>query len=98
MFLSIDAGNSNIVFGFCDKQSNRWIYKFRIQTKDDLKLLQIENQLNLFFLEYEILPERIEQIGISSVVPDINPLLKRFCQNFLGKTCYLIDGQSYQKL
>ncbi len=98
MFLSIDAGNSNITFGFFDTQAAKWIHEFRINTKTDLSRLQLEKELHLFFLENNLKPEQIQQIGFSSVVPEINPTIGQFCQEFLGKSCYLIHGKSYQKL
>jgi type III pantothenate kinase len=60
--------------------------------------LQIEKEMHLFFLENNLKPSNIEQVGISSVVPEINSVLQQFCREFLGKHCYLIEGGSYPKL
>ncbi|AFL83263.1 pantothenate kinase, type III [Belliella baltica DSM 15883] len=98
MFLSIDAGNSNIVFGFYDDETKTWKYECRVNTSTELSLIQIEKELHLFFLENDIKIEQIDQIGFSSVVPEINRMIAQFCSEFLGKSCYLISGKSYQKL
>ncbi|MCH7397389.1 type III pantothenate kinase [Belliella sp. DSM 107340] len=98
MFLSIDAGNSNIVFGFYDNQKAFWRYECRIQTKADITAIEIERDLHLFFLENDIKHEQIKTIGFSSVVPEINPVIKQFCAEFLRAPLYLISGKSYQKL
>lgn len=98
MFLAIDAGNTNITFGFFDALSQSWCFEYRINTFRDLTALQIEKEMHLFFLENNIKPSQIAQIGISSVVPEINPVLQQFCREFLGKSCYMIEGKSYQKL
>jgi type III pantothenate kinase len=98
MFLSIDAGNSNIVFGFYELQSATWKYECRVNTKTEFLLIQLEKELHLFFLENDIKIEHIDQVGLSSVVPEINQMIAQFCSEFLGKSCYLIAGKSYQKL
>ncbi|PRY89270.1 type III pantothenate kinase [Mongoliibacter ruber] len=98
MFLAIDAGNSNIVFGFYDETKNKWIYEFRVETSRNLSVLQLEKTIHLFFLENNIKIDLITQVGISSVVPEVNPILQQFCMEYLGHTCYLIDGNSYKKL
>lgn len=98
MFLSIDAGNSNIVFGFYEAQSATWKYECRVNTKTEISLLQLEKELHLFFLENDIKIAHIDQVGFSSVVPEMNQMIAQFCSEFLGKSCYLIAGKSYQKL
>lgn len=98
MFLAIDAGNSNIVFGFYDETRSKWTYEFRVETSKNLTVLQLEKSIHLFFLENDIKIDLISGVGISSVVPEINPILQQFCVEYLGHTCYLIYGNSYRKL
>lgn len=98
MFLAVDAGNTNITFGFFDTHSMTWKFEYRINTLRDLTALQIEKEMHLFFLENDLKPFQIDQIGISSVVTEINAALQQFCREFFGKPCYLIEGRSYQKL
>ena len=98
MFLAIDARNTNITFGFYEEESKKWIYEYRINTLKELTVLQIEREIHLFFLENGIKTDKITAIGISSVVPEINPILQQFCKEYLEKNCYLIQGKSYQNL
>ncbi|MBW3467695.1 type III pantothenate kinase [Arthrospiribacter ruber] len=98
MFLAIDAGNSNIVFGFYDESAHSWIHEFRIETSKDFSLLKLEKEIRLFFLENNIKIDEIEHIGISSVVPEINNTLQKFCREYLEKEGFLISGSSYNKL
>ncbi|WP_194775212.1 type III pantothenate kinase [Pararhodonellum marinum] len=98
MFLSIDAGNSNIVFGFFDLRIKKWRYEFRIETQKNLPLVLLESKIHLFLLENKIKVGEINGVGISSVVPEINDLLLQFCQQFFGQEGYLIQGKSYLKL
>ena len=98
MFLSIDAGNSNIVFGLYDQNQNQWIYEFRVDTRFDLLESELEGAMHLFLLEKGLHKSQIIKVGISSVVPEINPLLLRFSKMYLGLEPYLINGKSYKKL
>lgn len=95
MFLAIDAGNSNIVFGFYDEAKQKWTHEFRVNTQKELSVLKLEKEVHLFFLENGIKTDKISHVGISSVVPEINPIIKQFCTEYLGKNCYLISGKSY---
>jgi type III pantothenate kinase len=98
MFLSIDAGNSNIVFGIFDQSSSSWIHELRVETKKNLLPLQLVKHFKLFFLEENLKPGNITQIGLSSVVPELNKSLVEFCGVFFGITPYIIQGNSYQSL
>ncbi|WP_163381945.1 type III pantothenate kinase [Cyclobacterium sp. SYSU L10401] len=98
MFLSVDAGNSNIVFGIYEESSNAWLHELRIETSKKLSILQLEKSLGVFFLEKGLDPESIREIGLSTVVPDLKPVLMRCCSNFFGRQPYILDGGSYGKL
>lgn len=98
MFLAIDAGNSNIVFGFYDEMQEKWTHEFRVNTSRELSVLKLEKEVHLFFLENGIKSDQISHVGISSVVPEVNAALQQFCREYLEKACYLIRGESYRRL
>ncbi|WP_339924887.1 type III pantothenate kinase [uncultured Cyclobacterium sp.] len=98
MFLSIDAGNSNIVFGFYHEVNASWKEVLRIPTKKDLKVFSLERKVGLFFLEKGWNVDLVDQIGLSTVVPDLEPVLVQFCQRFFGKTPFIVNEYSYEKL
>ncbi|MEX0883252.1 MAG: type III pantothenate kinase [Cyclobacteriaceae bacterium] len=98
MFLSIDAGNSNVVFGFFDDQLKEWIKILRIDTKKSFNLLALEKTLGLFYLENEMSSHEVHQIGFSTVVPELERTIFQLCQNFFDQDPYVINGRSYQKL
>ncbi|SHN20692.1 type III pantothenate kinase [Cyclobacterium lianum] len=98
MFLSVDAGNSNIVFGFNQDQSDSWDKVLRIETTKKLSVFQLERALGIFFLENRMEPENVKHIGLSTVVPDLKPILMQCCINFFGVEPYFINGSSYEKL
>lgn len=98
MFLSIDAGNSNIVFGFFDPSVEAWRHEFRVETGPHLNAYELGQKLGLFFLENNLIPADVSRIGISSVVPELNVILEESCRIFFGIEAYLINGTSYKKL
>lgn len=98
MFLSIDAGNTNIVFSFYDATTGFWTKEFRLETKTDVTELEIEQKVGLFLLENGIQIPQVSKIGISSVVPELNDTLIHFCQKLFSISAYLISGQSYSKI
>lgn len=98
MFLSIDAGNSNIVFGLYDAESKHWKYEYRVETRFNLLESELEGAMHLYFLENNLHKSQITTVGISSVVPEINGLLIQFCKLYIGLDPYLISGKSYKKL
>lgn len=98
MFLAIDAGNSNVVFAIYNEEKSSWTNQFRLNTEPESLKSQLTKKVPLYFLEHKLGPQDITQIGISSVVPEINALLLEFCNSFLGTQPYLIQAVSYKKL
>ncbi|EON74763.1 Pantothenate kinase type III, CoaX-like protein [Lunatimonas lonarensis] len=98
MFLSLDAGNSNIVISFFDPLSREWTREFRLETRANLSEAELNQRIGLYLLENEIRVDAITRIGISSVVPEVNRTLESFSRNFLRKEPYLISGRSYERL
>ena len=98
MFLSIDAGNSNIVFGFFNNETSQWTHELRIETKKDLSSFELQKNLQLLFLENNLKTNEVTQIGFSSVVPELEPIVVDFCRKLFGKEPYVINGKSYEKL
>lgn len=98
MFLAIDAGNSNVVFALFDQKSGKWTNQFRLETKTPKLISQLGKKVPVYFLEHGILPSQIEKIGFSSVVPEINSIIEKFCSSFFGLSPYLISPKSYSNL
>ncbi len=83
MILLVDIGNSNIVFGFAEK--NRIIETFRLKsytnkTSDEYYLL-VKPILSLY---------NVESIIISSVVPVITSAIKKACFKHLKKEPFIL--------
>lgn len=98
MFLSVDAGNSTIVFGLYNEETATWHPTLRVDSHRKISVLQLEKLLGHFFLENDWNLESVHGIGLSTVVPDLEPVLMQCCENFFGRKPYLINGYSYEKL
>jgi type III pantothenate kinase len=98
MFLAIDAGNSNVVFALYDDTKDQWTNQFRVETKIPTLEVQLSQKVPLYFLEHGISVDQLQRIGFSSVVPEINEALIRFCEAFFGKTPHLVGPSSYGPL
>jgi type III pantothenate kinase len=98
MFLAIDAGNSNVVFGLYDEQTNRWTNQFRLETNTPKLISQLGKKVPLYFLEHGIEVAQLQAIGLSSVVPEVTPILEQFCQGYFGIGPYILSPASYARL
>lgn len=98
MFLAIDAGNSNVVFGLYDEVNKNWKNHFWIEAHAAKFAAQLHKKVPMYFLEHGISLRDIKRIGFSSVVPEINEQILQFCENFFGTQPYLISPASFPKL
>lgn len=98
MFLSIDAGNSNIVFGFYDQKTGEWAHEIRINTRKSITSFELVKKIRLYFLENDLKPQEISRIGLSSVVPEVIYPIKDFCFKLFGMETYIINGKSFELL
>jgi len=72
MFLAINIGNTNIALGL---QTDTQLLSCRILTKECITSLQIEQGIEAFINEHNILLQQIYDCIISSVVPDKSALV-----------------------
>lgn len=69
-----------------------------MDTKTSLSEMELDQRFGLYLLENNLKTEAIGQVGISSVVPELNRTLENFSRNFLRRDAYLISGRSYSRL
>ncbi|WP_143959181.1 type III pantothenate kinase [Litoribacter populi] len=98
MFLAIDIGNSNIVFGLYDLAKGEWKAELRIETRPDLLVSSLQDKMHLYFLEKDYHVSDIDGIGVSSVVPELNATITEFCKSFFAREPHIITGKSYDTL
>ena len=75
MTLAIDIGNSNIVIALF--KSGAWTNTFRYETKETQPEFYYENALRNILLEWNISSIDISKCIISSVVPDLNDVIRQ---------------------
>lgn len=88
MLLAIDAGNTNTVFALCtgDKIINSW----RCQTSSGRTADEYAGFLMPLLARENKNFTDITDIIISSVVPEINFNLERFCKKYMGAEPFLV--------
>lgn len=86
MLLAIDIGNSSIKFGVFDADS--LVDKFLIQTKRDYTAEELLFD-RLRYVEEKFF--RIDSVSVSSVVPELDPILTEACKKMLHVTPVFID-------
>jgi type III pantothenate kinase len=73
MLLAVDIGNTDIVFGVWQKE--KWIHVFRMRSQAEEPPQFYESRLRMRFLEANLSINAIETLVLSSVVPQLTPLL-----------------------
>ena len=91
MILAVDIGNTNIEFGIYEKEE--MLCKFRTGTNRDLTSDDIGLKIRQFLLINEIDVEKIEDVVIESVVPQIMYSVNNAIIKYIGKNP-LIVGES----
>lgn len=96
MLLTVDVGNTNIVFGFFE--NDKQIETIRLVTKEN----RTSDELGLLLLQFttrkQISVEDIEAIVIATVVPDVMPTLLRAVEQYIGKIPLVVDRDIFPAL
>ena len=95
MLLAIDVGNTNTVFALFNKENdNKLVHSWRCKTESERSGDEYAVFLNQLFLLEDISWDDICDVIISSVVPDANLHLTRFCEKYLSKRPLCVDAKS----
>lgn len=97
MLLTIDIGNTNIVFGVYE--NNKWLNHWRIQT-DQLKTAdEYEVIFRSLLKAGKVCRSTIEEIILSSVVPSlVHPFEEMLAGLFVDATIHIVNPEIYSKL
>ena len=96
MQLAIDIGNTDVVFGLYDQK--QWIHQWRTPSSEELSVERLGYKLASELLELGRYPKDIERTIISSVVPDLLPLLVEMVERITGKNSVLLGPEFYDLL
>lgn len=89
--LVADIGNTDILFGIFDKGSLS--HTFRIPSKKDEGTMFFEYGLHNFFLENNISAQQFQKTVLSSVVPELTPVIEDILNRLgTGKTIVVKAG------
>lgn len=96
MILTIDIGNTNIVFGVADQ--NEWLKIWRIQTDWSRTSDEYEVIFRTLFTSGKICKTEITRTVLCSVVPSLVRPFKEMLNNLLGHFPLLVEPSMYEKL
>lgn len=96
MLLAVDVGNSNVVYGI--HESGDWKRQWREETHARRSMAEEEALLRSYFLEYGLRLSDIEQVVLSSVVPERTPDLERILHRLFGKRVLVVNDTIYTYL
>ena len=89
MLLTIDVGNTNMVFGLLD--GNKLAGSFRAVTNSSRTADELGLTLCQFMQHIGVEMDQVEDTIISSVVPGVMTLLKTMNQKYFGKPPIVVD-------
>ena len=90
MFLAVDIGNTNVVFGL--HNGEEWTTVWRLGTKDEAQEMLSQS------LNTHLAGITIDQVAISSVVPFFTKVLQKQLADKFKITPYMIGESSYSAL
>jgi type III pantothenate kinase len=96
MLLVIDIGNSDIVFGVHDGQN--WLYQFRTPSSPEKSAEFYGVELVHRFLESDLRVADFSKIVLSSVVPDLSPVMGEMIRGVFGQEPLIVGPPIYPKL
>lgn len=96
MILTIDIGNTNIVFGV--SREHNWLKIWRIQTDSSKTADEYEVIFRSLFSSSRICKEEISKTVLSSVVPSLIRPFREMLSHLLGHFPILVEPSIYDKL
>ena len=96
MLLAIDIGNSDAVFGINDGQ--KWLHQFRIESAFSRLSSDYDARLRMMFLEHNLKISDIKKVVISSVVPQLTPVIIEMTKNLFGIEPIIVGPAIYPHL
>ena len=96
MILTIDIGNTNIVFGLADQKE--WLKIWRIQTDAQKTADEYEVIFSSLFSSFGVSIHEISRTVLSSVVPSLIRPFREMLLHLLGEAPLLVEPSLYDKL
>ncbi|MFZ4558675.1 MAG: type III pantothenate kinase [Saprospiraceae bacterium] len=97
MFLAIDIGNSNVVAGLYLRGEWKEVWRFQTTTEAG-SAAYYANHFAERFLKSGLRPQQVDQVVLSSVVPNLNTLFLDLIRQFFDKEAILVGPHLYPYL
>ncbi|WP_420579771.1 type III pantothenate kinase [Reichenbachiella sp.] len=95
MTIAIDIGNTDVVVGF---YAQEWKHIFRVPSNLEMEAAEYEKRLRVFLLEENVPVPTIKRVILSSVVPDLTPIVLEVFNNFYEGNIQIVDGELLERL
>ncbi|MBL7815893.1 MAG: type III pantothenate kinase [Saprospiraceae bacterium] len=96
MYLVVDIGNTDIVFGIWKNET--WTHAFRTRSLTEEPSFFFEKSLRLHFLEAGLTLSEVEIIVLSSVVPPLTDTLNTMLTELLGIKPIIVAPATYPSM
>ena len=96
MLLAVDVGNTDTVFGIYHDGS--WNHIWRMRSLAQEGEAHYESKLRLHFLEAALWFGDVETVVLSSVVPDMTPVISRTLRSLFGDDIILVGPDIFPDL
>jgi type III pantothenate kinase len=96
MLLAVDIGNTDIVFGIYEDEA--WVQIWRMRSAPLEGESHYESRLRLHFLEAGLWFGDVETVVLSSVVPDVTPVILKTLRSLFGENIIVLGADTYQQL
>ena len=83
MLFVVDVGNTNMEFGVYEQ--GKLCQSFRLVTRRDITSDEVGLQIRTFFSIHGLRPEDVEDVVVTSVVPQVMYSMKNAFRKYLGK-------------
>ena len=95
MTVAIDIGNTDVVIGFF---KGEWKHIFRVSAHLGFEASEYEKKLRIFLLEEDIPVLTIRQVILSSVVPEMTPIIQEVLTHFYQEKIIILNGEVLKQL
>jgi type III pantothenate kinase len=96
MLLAVDVGNTDTVFGIYS--DGTWDHLWRMRSSAQEGDVHYESRLRLHFLEAGLWFGNVKTVVLSSVVPDMTPVISRMLRSLFGDDIILVGPDIFPDL
>ncbi|WP_027000926.1 type III pantothenate kinase [Eisenibacter elegans] len=96
MLIAVDIGNSNVVLGIY--QAATWTHTLRLESAREASALSFSLQIADYLLEQNLSAGQASGLIISSVVPDLTPLVRQACEQVFQRPATMLNAALYERL